>query len=208
MLHNILVNYLVPLLIYGAITGIANLLLSKKSQVELWAEANPRLAAVMKLLRAVGLDPWQIISAISLWATKKLPDAQRSEGLKEADPKIPKPPSTPSGMGPMGGMLALCLCLSLASCAIFGSGGSFWPKVEKCAPIPASLVRQVADILVAGGDYEAALKQLALQDGGAAVICAVQAFVSSIASKVGAAPDELSGEARGKAFLAQHPVGQ
>ena len=117
MIHEVIFRYLLPLLAYGFVTGLANLLLSKRSQVELWAESHPKAAALQKLLRAIGLDPWQIISAISLWATSKLPDAQRSEFLKATDPK-PKtsPPSNP--MGPMGGMLALGVLLAaFTACA-------------------------------------------------------------------------------------------
>lgn len=58
MLHDVIFKYLLPLLGCGFVTGVANLLLSNKSQVELWAETHPKLAAAMKLLRAIGLDPW------------------------------------------------------------------------------------------------------------------------------------------------------
>jgi hypothetical protein len=122
----------------------------------------------------------------------------------ELKPKDPSPPAASL----VGVLCFAALCFALGGCAIFGAHGSFWPKVEKCAPSPASLVSQVADILVAGGDYEAALKALALQDGAAAVICAVQAFVSSTGHKFGAGPEELSGVARGKAFLTEHPVNE
>lgn len=185
MLHTILVTYLLPLLIYGAITGTANLLLSRKSQVELWAESNPKLAGAMKLLRAVGLDPWQIISAISLWATKKLPDAQRSEGLKADDPKMPKPPNPPTFGGMMGGALALRFVLSvpLTGCAWFDSK---LPKAEACLPTPAALAGQVAVILADGGDYVAKLEALALKETEDAVKCAVQEFLSAKKPGVGA----------------------
>ncbi len=116
----------------------------------------------------------------------------------------PKPFSDP--MGPMGGVLALGLVFSLTGCAIFGAHGSFWPALEHCAPSPASLVSQVEDILLAGGDYEAALKSKALQDGAGIVECAVASAVdllSAKAGKIGASPESAPAAARGKMFLAK-----
>jgi hypothetical protein len=212
MIQQILTQYVIPLLAYGLITGLANLLLSRKSQVELWAESHPKAAGAMKLLRAVGLDPWQIISAISLWATKKLPDAQRSEGLKSEDPKPVKPPKPPSPPYIPTNTMTLLLCLGLildtTQCAIFGSHGSFWPKVTQCAPSKEDLVIDVEAILLAGGNYEGALVELAKREGAALVECAVKTAVDVLASKVGGGPDTGVAVARGKAFLAEHPVAQ
>lgn len=127
------------------------------------------------------------------------------------------PPSGP-GSAPRAGLigaaallLVFALSASLTACSLFGSGGSFWPVVEHCAPSPASLVSQVEDVLLAGGDYEAALKQLALQDGAGIIQCAVAAAVDLLtakAGKVGASPESAPAAARGKAFLAAHPVSQ
>jgi hypothetical protein len=134
--------------------------------------------------------------------------AAMNDGTAKPPSKFPpasKPP-TFGGMGPMGGMLVMCLVLSLTGCAWFK--GSFWPNVSHCAPSPASLVADVADILSAGSNYESALEQLALVKGKDLVLCAVEAFVNSIGKKVGASPEEMAAHARGKAFLAKHPVSQ
>jgi hypothetical protein len=125
--------------------------------------------------------------------------------------KLPPPPKPPSGIGgglssAAGLLLLAVLCFHSSGCAWFK--GSFWPNVAKCVPSAASLVAQVGQLLQAGGDYETALEQLALADGKDLVLCAVQAFVNSVGSKVGASQDELAAVARGKAFLAEHPVGQ
>lgn len=122
--------------------------------------------------------------------------------IKPVPLKIPSVPT----------VTTLMLCLLTLMMAI-GTGcawakGSFWPNVEKCAPAEASLVAQVGQFLQAGGDYESALEQLALTDGKDLVLCAVQAFVNSVGSKVGASPAEMTGVSRGKAFLVEHPVGQ
>jgi hypothetical protein len=77
-MQDIFVKYLLPLLLYAFITGVANLLLSHKSQIEAYANSKPRLAALQKLLRAVGFDPWNFVAFVSLWAKKRLPDAQQN----------------------------------------------------------------------------------------------------------------------------------
>lgn len=119
-----------------------------------------------------------------------------------------KPPTGVTGSLAGAALLLLGIGLSLHATGCAWFKGSFWPNVEKCAPSPAALIAQVGQLLAAGGDYETALEQLALTDGKDIVLCAVQAFVNSIGSKVGASPEELAAVARGKAFLAEHPVGQ
>lgn len=74
-------NTLLATLAYAVITGLFNLLLGHKSQVEAWAESNPGLAAVLKFTRAIGLDPWGIIAALSLTFQKKLPEAQKADSV-------------------------------------------------------------------------------------------------------------------------------
>jgi hypothetical protein len=127
--------------------------------------------------------------------------------------KAAPPPAPPSGMsgGSVAGSIAgslLVIVLSFHSVGCAWFKGSFWPNVEKCAPSSTTLIAQVTQVMEAGGDYETALEQLALTDGKDLVLCAVQAFVNSIGSKAGASTDEMAGVARGKAFLAEHPVGQ
>lgn len=60
---------------WAAVTGVLNLLIGHKSQVNAWAESHPRVAAVLKLCRAVGLDPWMIIQSLSLVVKGKLPES-------------------------------------------------------------------------------------------------------------------------------------
>lgn len=72
-------NTFLAALAYALITGAFNLLLGHKSQVEAWAESNPGIAAVLKFTRAIGLDPWGIIAALSLTFQKKLPEAQKAD---------------------------------------------------------------------------------------------------------------------------------
>jgi hypothetical protein len=64
--------------IYAVVTALFNLIFAHKSQIADWAEANPRLASVLKLTRALGIDPWNVISSLQLLFTKKLPTAQKN----------------------------------------------------------------------------------------------------------------------------------
>ena len=72
-------NVILSALAYAALTGIFNLIFARKSQIEAWAESRPRLAALLKLSRSLGFDPWNAISALSLFFAKKLPDVQKSD---------------------------------------------------------------------------------------------------------------------------------
>lgn len=99
------------------------------------------------------------------------------------------------------GAVLLCLVLSTSLTACGFLKGSVWPIVEKCAPSARILVAQVEAVLLAGGDYEATLKQIAVTDGEEAVVCAVKEAVSELAGKIGAS--ESSAAARGHAFLAK-----
>ncbi len=78
MLQQVLA-YALPVLGWWMLTGIINLAFAYKSQIEAWAEANPRLASLLKFTRALGFDPWNLLSSLKLFAQKKLPDAQKSD---------------------------------------------------------------------------------------------------------------------------------
>lgn len=188
------------LLAYAVLTGIINLVFSKRSQIDAWCESNPKLAALAKFCRGFGVDPWTILQSLVLLFTSKLPGYQKQS---LADLEKPKPPS---GMGPMGGMLALCLCLSMTGCNWLTH--SVEPIAAECAPTPATLLTQVTQILLAGGDYTKELEQLAISDTERAVECAVESVIASLASKVGADSGAGPAVARGKAYLAAHKGAQ
>lgn len=90
--------------------------------------------------------------------------------------------------------LMLCAMLAVSSCALFASR---LPDAEKCAPTPASLAAEVADILTAGGDMTAALDQLAVAQTEQAVFCAVEAFLSD-----GKFSSSSEAKARARSYLA------
>ena len=66
--------------------------------------------------------------------------------------------------------------LLATSCGPFSS--AVWPIVTKCAPEPVALISQVASILLAGGDYQAALLAVAETVGKDAVVCAVRELLA------------------------------
>jgi hypothetical protein len=118
----------------------------------------------------------------------------------------PKPPNGARGAGLTGGVsfvLTLVLACGLPGCSVFGPGGSVWPAVARCAPSERDLIDQVAAILLAGGDYKAALLERAKTTTKEAIVCAVQAAVDELASKVGASPARMSAASRGNEFLAE-----
>jgi hypothetical protein len=54
-----------------------SLLLARRSQVDAWCEANPRVAGLLKILRGIGLDPWLPIQGLSLLIFGKLPSGYK-----------------------------------------------------------------------------------------------------------------------------------
>lgn len=82
--------------LYGGITAVLNALFARRSQLDTWAEAHPQRAGALKLLRAIGLDPWLIAQALSLWANKRLPEAVRQASIgppvTETPPVVLLPP--------------------------------------------------------------------------------------------------------------------
>lgn len=52
---------------------VFNLLFTGRSRIDAWAEKNPRLAAAMKWLRGVGIDPWLLLASATLAVKGRLP---------------------------------------------------------------------------------------------------------------------------------------
>lgn len=103
-MNDLNLNVLLTFAAYAVITGLLNLLLSERSRVDAWAESKPKLAAALKVLRAIGLDPWHLVSAVSLFFKGKLPQ--------------PKEPEAKSGKaGPLLVLLVACAALSQQACS-------------------------------------------------------------------------------------------
>jgi hypothetical protein len=62
--------------------GVISLLLSKQSQIDSWANAHPRVAGFMKLLRGLGLDPFLLLQSLSLLLRGRLPDPPKTKDSK------------------------------------------------------------------------------------------------------------------------------
>lgn len=99
------------LAIFYVVSGLLSLVLARRSQLDAWAETHPRLAAVYKALRAVGIDPWMLVQALSLAVKGRLPS-----------PPNDKPKGPPSAGRVAFGALALVgvpwlVAIALASCS-------------------------------------------------------------------------------------------
>lgn len=138
-------------------------------------------------------------------------DVAVAAALKVGSVSLPPPPKGPSAPPLAAAMLSLlsvfaitaglATCLLLSGCTWLES--TAWPTVEHCAPTPATLLSQAEAILLAGGDYETKLTELAEQlgtDGKSLVQCAVMAFLDGRAPSTAA---EATAKARGRAFLAK-----
>ncbi len=65
---------------------VISFVLANKSQIDEWAEKNPRVAGFMKILRGCGLDPWLISQGLSLLVRKRLPEKTRPPVLTPETP--------------------------------------------------------------------------------------------------------------------------
>jgi hypothetical protein len=114
---------LLAALAYALLTGLLNLIFSKKTQINAWCEANPRLAAIGKLMRAVGFDPHGLWAFVTLFVTKKLPQIQladspaaKAEELKAELKRLADPDAT-SRIGPLAVLLFLAVAVHEQGCA-------------------------------------------------------------------------------------------
>ncbi len=158
----------------------------------------PFVAALTSSL--TGVTNWTDLAVALIVSTALLlPGAPSNRS--DAPLQSSKRPSVPPLVG-----LALCFVLGLAmtGCSLFGLSGSFWPVVAHCAPSKQDLVLEVEAALLAGGDYEAALVDIAKREGAAIVECAVKAAVDELTGKISLSLAEAAASARGKAFLAKH----
>lgn len=90
-------EFVLAVAIYGGITSVLNALLARRSQIDTWAEANPKRAAALKLLRGIGLDPWMIVQALALWFKGRLPHAVRNGSVRPPPPFVVLQPEPASG---------------------------------------------------------------------------------------------------------------
>lgn len=162
----------------------------------------PQIALALGALGAGlagGITSWTDLTVVFVGAGALLLPGLPSNRSTAPLPSTKNPVKVPPLVGLMLCLFALCL----AGCNWLESKA---PAVEACAPTPAALAAQVAAILADGGDYKSKLEALFVTDTEAAVVCAVQAFLSAKSTNVGA--EDSQAKARGQAFLAEHPVGQ
>lgn len=115
-MRDTIIAILVPVGLYLAL-GVLNALIAKRSQIDAWAEANPRAAALLKMMRALGFDPWLAVQSLTLALKGRLPLALKSPPEVEPvtkDPPVPFPPPPPVGPAIL---LLLLVALSQQACS-------------------------------------------------------------------------------------------
>lgn len=130
---------IIAVAMYLAITGLLNLIIGHKSQIDAWAESKPRLAAVLKLLRSAGFDPWMLIQSVSLAVSKRLPASVKS---------APDPLPEKSSIGKLPPLTMLCIALLIFGCASA-------PKPGPCEVELADLVKECRARVKTGCDHNA-----------------------------------------------------
>jgi hypothetical protein len=113
-----------PLWFCYLLFGVLALLLARKSQVDAWVEAHPRIGGIMKALRGAGLDPWLIVQGICLIVLGRLPKK----------PVIDTKPKPPSALA----LLLLSLGLALSVATLQPACSSLPPPPSKAQVIEAS----------------------------------------------------------------------
>lgn len=101
-------NVILSGLAYALLTGIFNAIFAHKSQINEWAAKNPRLAGVMKITRAIGLDPQHLWAAAALIVKGKLPKVQ-TEPVVDVD--------STSRIGPLLTLVFLATAIHQQGCA-------------------------------------------------------------------------------------------
>lgn len=166
-----------------ALSLLLNLAFARRSQLDHWAEANPKLAGMLKLSRSLGLDPWLLLQAFSLFVRGHLPPGAGGSG-----PPTPRDPSVkiiPVAKKPMppGSMLIGFALLLLTSCA---SNQIKPADFAHCSPPNADLAAEVSAVLTRdAGDAPSkealdVLKALANRHGVAVVACLIGTLVTEL----------------------------
>ncbi len=69
----IALKFALPIILWWLLATCLVNLVARRSQVDAWCEKRPRIAAVLKICRAFGFDPWLLIQGLSLIVIGKLP---------------------------------------------------------------------------------------------------------------------------------------
>lgn len=130
-----------PVGLYLAL-GAINLLFGHKSQINAWTESKPRLAAVLKLSRSLGLDPWMLLQSLTLVIRGRLPAAAATPLLNCracGKPLLPENIRVADGCpcnsarGVNHGLVAPLTCTCI-DCDPAGTGGTRWPLPPHLQP--------------------------------------------------------------------------
>ena len=167
----------------------------------LWSLLPPVLSGILPSLvvaipalgeAVAGAQSWTDLTVAFLTAGALLVPGTHSHTVEITKPNGP-------GSSALALLLAICAAFSTSAC-----GTIKWPAVAHCVPSKDELFIKVSNILLGGGDYAAALEQLAKTEGAEAVACAVSELVDQLSSPT-AKPTaaRTAAVAHGKSFLAE-----
>lgn len=156
----------------------------------------------------VGAQTWTDLAVAFMAAGALVLPGTHSHTVALLPPSGPGSASKAGLIGAAALLLVFALSATLTACSLFGAQGPLWPTVEHCLPAPATLLDQVTSLLLAGGDYESGLDQLATTDGVAALQCALKEAIADLSGAGSKFTPKASTEAaaRGRKFLAQKGV--
>lgn len=197
--------------------GLISLLIANRSQIDEWAEKNPRVAGIQKLMRSLGIDPWMLLQGLSLLIRGKLPKPKAPENKSGGDdgntgtrdhivftPLQSEPPaSDESSVNRLRfAAVLIALVVALPSCRTMRD--AVWPTVVRCSSPPEEIVSDVMAVLMQDGGGSLtdraveALEQLAATHGASLVTCAVNELANRL---VGASGEQAAVAAKANQFL-------
>lgn len=166
---------LAALVLIWACSALLNFAIAHRSQIDEWCEERPRVAGVLKIFRALGLDPWGLAQGITLIVKGRFPlSLEKAKAAVQAPRSTLRPP--PITM----------LCLGLFVLLGVSTGCSGTPPRPQYV---ADLVPQICRVALA-------LVAPKVSDAEAARICKDARLAAKLAATVADAAIATAEEAR------------
>lgn len=139
---------LAALVLLWACSALLNFAIAHRSQIDEWCEERPRVAGVLKIFRALGLDPWGLAQGISLIVKGRFPlSLEKAKAAVQAPRSTLRPP-------PLALMVVCFSALALQALfgLAYGCSGSQPPPPRSVADLAPEICR----VALAGQNLEPA----------------------------------------------------